>query len=230
MKIAIMQPYFFPYIGYFQLVDAVDKFIFYDDVNFIKNGWINRNKILINSTPAYITIQLKEASSFRLINQVEFTNNRSKIGKSIQMAYKKAQNFEQVWPLVNSVLIHETEKISELAIKSVTEVCEYLGIRTEFEISSKAYFETKNLERTERIISICKRTNAQAYYNLPGGIKLYSKDVFKENGLEIFFIKSCINNNKQFNNTFNPFLSIIDVIMHNPIELVKDMLTQYKLA
>ena len=70
MKLAIMQPYLFPYLGYFQLIAAVDKFVFYDDVNFIKNGWINRNRLLISGKVNYITIPLSGASSFLKINQV----------------------------------------------------------------------------------------------------------------------------------------------------------------
>lgn len=229
MKIAIMQPYFFPYVGYYQLVNVSDKFIFYDDVNFIKNGWINRNRILVNNSPNYITIQLKKASPFKLINQIEFTDNRLKIGKTIQMAYKKAPYFEQVWPVVNEVLNYQSDKIRDIAIKSITEVFKYLGVSKEFELSSEKYSNTKQQERTERLISICKENRAQTYYNSQGGVNLYSKDYFKKNGLDLYFIIPETIIYKQFAEQFSPNLSIIDVMMFNEPEKINRMLNRYVL-
>lgn len=229
MKIAIMQPYFFPYIGYYQLVNASDKFIFYDDVNFIKNGWINRNRILVNNSPNYITIQLKGASPFKLINQIEFTDNRLKIGKTIQMAYKKAPYFEQVWPVVNEVLNYQSDKIRDIAIKSITEVFKYLGVSKEFELSSEEYSNTKQQERAERLITICKENRAQTYYNSQGGVKMYSKDYFKQNGLDLYFIIPETIIYKQFTEQFSPNLSIIDVMMFNEPEEINRMLNRYVL-
>lgn len=142
-----MQPYFFPYIGYFQLIQAADKFVFYDDVNFIKNGWINRNRILLNSQPAYITVQLKGASSFKQINHVEFTDNREKIRKTIEQAYKKAPYFDSAWPVINECLAFKTNLISELAIHSVIQVSKYLGISTPLKKAARIILGPKAWKR-----------------------------------------------------------------------------------
>lgn len=229
MKLSIMQPYFFPYIGYFQLIKAVDKFIFYDDVNFIKNGWINRNRILINNAPKYFTIQLKKASSFKLINEVEFTDNREKLKNSIHMAYKKAPYYYDVRPLIDKCLELYTEKISDLAIASVKYVCEYLELETNFEISSINYPGTKYLEKEERIKEICNRNDAKTYINPIGGMELYNKKDFKASFIDLYFLKSNIEEYQQFKHDFIPGLSIIDVMMFNSREKIHEMLDSYEL-
>ena len=138
-----MQPYFFPYIAYFQLVGLVDKFIFYDDVNFIKNGWINRNRILINGEARYMTVHLKNASSFKLTNEVEFLDNRDKLLKTLDLTYKKAPFFKEVFPLLENCLNFRTNKISELSKATIIKTCEFLGLNTIFESSSESYSETR---------------------------------------------------------------------------------------
>lgn len=230
MKLGIMQPYFFPYIGYFQLINKVDKFIFYDDVNFIKNGWINRNRILINNAPNYITVQLKKASPFKLINQIQFTDNRPKLLKTVKQVYKKAPNFEDVWPIIEICLTFETHLISELSIKSVMEVCNYLNLSTKFEISSVHYPETKHFERTERILSICKNNRAKVYINAIGGMALYSKDIFEKHGINLYFIQTDEIEYNQLCPVFVPGLSIIDVLMFNSKEQVNSMLCRCELS
>jgi hypothetical protein len=229
MKIAIMQPYFFPYIGYFQMINVVDKFIFYDDVNFIKNGWINRNKILINATPNYLTVQLKGASPNKLIKDIEFTDNRTKLKRTIEMSYKKAPLFNNAWPVIEEILNCKTNLISDLAIKSIVKICEYININTIFELSSNCYVETKNLEKTVRLIQICKLNNALNYINPIGGIGLYNRIDFNRHNIQLEFIETQSIEYKQFNHQFVPSLSIIDVIMFNPVEKIQDMLNQYRL-
>ena len=230
MNLAIMQPYFFPYLGYFQLIRAVDKFVFYDDVNFIKNGWINRNRVLINNAPKYMTVQLKNASPFKLINQVEFTDNRPKLLKTIQFAYKKAPYFTHVWPVIEDCLSVITDKVSELAIKSITGVCAYLGLALKYEKSSIGYSGTRNIPRTERILTICEINKAQTYINPIGGMDLYSKAIFNVRGLELKFLKMEDVQYVQYGNAFIPELSIIDVLMFNSRDTVREMLTQYRLV
>ena len=230
MKLAIMQPYFFPYIGYFQLIYAVDKFVFYDDVNYIKNGWINRNRILINNQPSYFTIQLKGASPFKLINQIEFTDNRAKLKKTIQIAYRKAPFFNQVFPIIEQCLDYETNSISKLAIKTIEETAKYMNVNTSFEISSYKYADTKELERTERIITLCRINNAQTYINASGGTDLYSKEEFQNKGISLFFIKPQLTEYKQYNtDRFIPGLSVIDVMMFNSVKEIHKMLNNYDL-
>jgi hypothetical protein len=229
MKLAIMQPYFFPYIGYFQLINAVDKFVFYDDVNFIKNGWINRNRILVNGKPNYLTVQLKNASSYKLINEIEFSDNRIKLIKQIQQSYAKAPFIKEVLPVLTDILTFKTNKISELAQKSVIDVCRYLEIKTVFEVSSEIYTQTKGMDKAERLIQICQLNNIKQYYNVMGGIDLYSRDYFKKNGIELFFIESLSEPYKQYSTEFIPYLSILDVMMFNSVEEIHRMLNNFEL-
>jgi len=224
-----MQPYFFPYIGYFQLINSVDKFIFYDDVNFIKNGWINRNRILLNGKPHYITLQLKQASSFKTIDVTEFSDNRNKLKKTIFQAYKKTPYFDSAWPIVDKCLSYKTQLISEVAIYSIIETCKYIDLDTEFEISSKAYGDTKGLEREERIKEICKLNNASHYINPIGGVELYDKNIFSEAGIEMRFIKTGDIVYNQNCPVFVPWLSVIDVLMFNSPKDVNGMLNNFVL-
>jgi hypothetical protein len=229
MKLAIMQPYFFPYIGYFQLINAVDKFVFYDDVNFIKNGWINRNRILLNGQFHYFTVQLKNAGSFKIIKEVEFTDNRSKLQKTLEQAYKKAPYYNVAMPILIDCLNYPTNKISELAIYSVKRTSYYLGINAEFENSSVNYYDTKGLEKAERISQICKINNAGTYINPIGGQEIYKKEQFLCNKINLFFIQSNSTEYKQYNDKFIPDLSVIDVMMFNSKEKICEMLNQYEL-
>jgi hypothetical protein len=229
MKVAVMQPYFFPYIGYFQLIRAVDIFVFYDDVNYIKNGWINRNRILINGQPRYFTLQLKDASSFKLINEISFIDNRSKLLRSISVSYGRAPHFREVFELVERCLSIETGNVASIVMNSVVEVSRYLKLNTSFEVSSEKYADTKCLDRANRLIEICKLNNATTYINAIGGTDLYTKSFFNDNGIKLSFIKSKEISYKQFNNDFISWLSIIDVLMFKSVEEVQIMLDQYEL-
>lgn len=229
MRVAIMQPYFFPYIGYFQLINAVDIFVFYDDVNFIKNGWVNRNRILINGQASYYTLQLKDASSFKLINGITFTDNRNKLLKSVAVSYCKAPFFKDIYDLLERCLNITTNKVSIIAMNSVIEVSNYLNINTVFEVSSEKYQETKGIDRTKRILAICTKKQATSYINAIGGEKLYDKSYFNEHNIELSFIKTNKIVYNQFKNDFVPWLSIIDILMFNSIEEVQAMLNNYEL-
>ncbi len=228
MTVAIMQPYFLPYIGYFQLINAVDKFIFYDDVNFIKNGWINRNRIIINNKINYLTVQLNGASSNKLINEVEFTDNRNKLISTINLAYKRAPYFNQVFPLINDILVFQTSSISELAIFSIEMVSEFLSINTIFEVSSLKYSDTKGLEKAERLKEICHRNEACKYINPIGGQGLYNKDDFRSANIDLHFLKTNFIKYKQFQHDFISNLSIIDVLMFNNSEIIQEYLSLFE--
>ena len=231
VKVAIMQPYLFPYIGYFQLIAAVDKFIFYDDVNYIKGGWINRNRILINNVPNYITVPLSGASSSKLINEVEIGGGVNKILTSIRMSYRKAPFFEEVFPLIEECLnVGGSRRISDLAIRSVVGVSNYLQLETKFEASSQMYAETKGLERSERIIAICTQNAASNYINALGGAELYDKDYFLSHKIKLNFLKSNFTPYRQFTDEFVAGLSIIDVLMFRSRKDISRMLTDYLLV
>ena len=233
MKVAIMQPYIFPYIGYFQLIVAVDKFIFFDDVNFIKKGWVNRNKILINNQAHLITVPLKKASQNILIKDTFISHNENWVKKlliNLENNYKKAPYFNDVYSLIKNILEKNFKTISDLAINSIIEVSNYLEINTNFEVSSQKYMDSIDLKKESRLIEICKKNNATDYINPIGGKEIYTKEYFKIKGLKLKFIEPQINEYKQFNSGFISGLSIIDVLMFNSKEEVKNMLDKYKLV
>ncbi len=233
MKVAIMQPYIFPYIGYFQMVNAVDAFVFYDDVNYINRGWINRNRILIQGEAKYFTIPLIKSSQNKLINEIEIdaqSRNFNKIIKAIHIAYKKAPFFTETFEIVNRVLEKEYGTIADLAMESVKQCADYLGISTNFYKSSAHFPETKGREKAERLQAICKHLDADMYINAIGGQELYSKEDFVRQAIELYFIKSLPMEYKQFKNNFVPWLSIIDVLMFNSKEKVKVFLNAYDLT
>lgn len=233
MTIAIMQPYLFPYIGYFQLIKAVDKFVFYDDVNFIKRGWINRNRILVSGKDFMFTVPLQKTSQNNLIlnsyiKQEAYNEWRDKLYVTIDLNYKKAPYFDDAFRIITNVLNQNTTSISELAIESIKQVSEYLELNTLFIKSSETY-NNRSLERQERLIAICKSENASHYVNAIGGQELYTKESFEKENIKLNFIKPLPIEYKQFNNDFVPWLSIIDVLMFNSKEEIKLMLNSYKL-
>ena len=189
MKIGIMQHYFFPYIGYFQLINAVDIFVIYDDVNFIKQGWISRNRILINCAEHMMTLQLFGASSFKHINKIEIGNNQEKLLRTIYHAYHLAPFFDRVYPLIVSVMINGEKNLSNFLAHLLKSICFYLRIETKLVLSSS--FEKDNtLKGYEKGIAICKKFHAGTYINAIGGKSLYSKDDFSAHNIELLFIKT----------------------------------------
>lgn len=232
MKLAIMQPYLFPYIGYFQLVNAVDKFVFYDDVQYIKRGWINRNYILERGErKLLITLHLDKSSVKKKINEIRVEDNSKKIIKTIKQNYSKAPFFDSAFPLVEKVfkLASSGPLISEIASTSICEVSRYLGLKTNFLFSSGTYPETLGFGREGRPISICKIEGAEIIANPIGGENLYNKDDFRQAGVALFFLKTNEVKYPQFKNKFVPNLSIIDVIMFNPKEQIISLLNNYEL-
>ena len=229
MKIAIMQPYFFPYIGYFQLISCVDKFVFYDDVNFINKGWINRNKILLDEKEFLLTVPLSNSSQNYLINEIKLLNNnkwKKKILLTLEHAYKKAPFYNIVFPYIEDIINSNTIYINDLCMKSILFIIEYLDIKTRI-IKSSTIYNNKSLKFESRIIDICKKENSNQYYNLMGGFNLYDKKTFENNLIELNFLSPELYNYKQFNNYFISFLSIIDIIMFNEKKIINKMLKNY---
>lgn len=231
MKIAIMQPYFFPYIGYWQLINAVDKFVVYDDVNFIKGGWINRNNILLNGQKHLITLPLNGASSHKLINEIDIVEKESvklKLLKKIEAAYKNAPYFNVVYPKVEQTVISEFNNISDVVFFSIQELVSYLKIDTEI-LKSSNIPKDNNLKSVDKVIDIVRNLGGSVYINAIGGQELYQKKDFWECGIELKFIKTNNIEYKQFDNEFVSGLSIIDVMMFNSPEQIKKMLDNYEL-
>jgi len=229
MKIGIMQPYLFPYIGYYQLINAVDTFVIYDDVNYIKQGWINRNRILVNGIENMFSIPLKGGpSQSKKINEMEFADqNRSKLLKTIEQAYKKAPYFSEAYPLITNILTYEESNLAKFICNSINMVIEHLEINTRILVSSEIK-KNNSLKGADRGIDICKQLKATIYINAIGGQELYTKENFAENGLILNFIESKPIVYHQFKNQFIPWLSIIDVMMFNSLEKIKEMLNNYK--
>ncbi|TMO99299.1 hypothetical protein CWC14_04980 [Pseudoalteromonas sp. S3260] len=228
MKSAVMQPYLFPYLGYYQLVNSVDKFVFYDDVNFIKRGYINRNNILVNGQAQRFTLPVPGATQNKHINEFNFSPEVAKILTTIKQAYAKAPFFKEVYPLIEKVFTQTDRRVSILCRASIKEVFDYLGIQKELFISSELNYE-RELPAAERLISISNLLNCKQYINSPGGVELYDKDFFMRKGVDLAFIKMNSVSYKQAKNEFVPYLSMIDVLMWNDIEEVKLMLNQYEL-
>lgn len=233
--VAVMQPYFFPYIGYFQLIKSVDDFVFYDDVNFIKQGWINRNKILNNNESQLFTVPLKKLSSYKQINEVEVNTSlylkwKKKFLKSLEQNYSKAPYFKSTFELIISVLDGgEGITISELAILSIVNVIHHLDIKVKFNISSIKFASSKKSDRSDRLINICRNLDASRYVNALGGMELYEKSEFSKYGIDLKFLKPILKPYPQFENEFISGLSIIDVLMFNSKDEIQIMLNDYEL-
>ena len=228
MKVAIMQPYLFPYIGYFQLINAVDEFIIYDNIQFTKKGWINRNRILVNGTDAYITLPLKKDSDYLNIKDRflsdEWPNERKKTLNRIIESYRKAPQFNFVYPIIESILMYEEKNLFKFILNSLQEINQYLDIKTPLIISSSVPIN-HDLKAENKVIELCKARKATIYINPIGGVELYSKEDFKNDGLELQFLKANNITYPQFKNDFVPFLSIIDVMMFNNKQTVTVYIT-----
>ncbi len=231
MKLGIMQPYFFPYIGYWQLLNAVDTYVVYDDVNYIKGGWINRNRILINGQPQFITVPIKKASSYSLINELEInrtTKFPDKQLKTLDMSYKKAPFFDDVMPMLEGVLNFDSQNLASFLYNSIAVVCDYLGIQTKLILSSDLD-KDNSLKGKDKVLEICKLLHADQYYNAIGGQELYDKDEFLANGISLRFLETGNTIYTQFDNEYISHLSIIDMMMHVSKDKVQDNLKQFSL-
>lgn len=229
MIISIMQPYLFPYIGYFQLINAVDKFVVYDDVNFIKGGWINRNYILLDSKKFLFTIPLKKASPNKLINDIFIQDNSKKLIKTIQQAYSKAPFYKQTIKLLDDIFAYNDKNLAIFTTNSLIKISDYLNIKTEFVLSS-SLLNDKSKKKQEKVIEICNLLKTHTYINPIGGKDLYHKNEFNENNIELKFLTCRPVKYRQFNETFISSLSIIDVLMFNSVETINTHLMKYKLS
>ncbi len=215
--IAIHQPYFFPYIGYWQLIHAVDRFVICDDVNYIKNGWINRNRLLLNNEPAYLTVPLHQASQNKKICELglqSLPDPRDKLAHRIAVAYRKAPYFSEVYPVIEELIRHEAGNLSDYLAYQLQTLSRFLGISTEFVVSSRIYGNNE-LRGQDRVIDMCKLEDATTYVNAPGGRELYDTGTFSSAGIDLRFLIPRPMNYRQWDAAFTPNLSIIDVMMFN---------------
>jgi len=226
VRLAIMQPYFFPYLGYFQLMAAADKFVIYDDVAFIKRGWINRNRILIQGRVHLFSLPLRGASQNLLINQITLSSDRpwrEKLIATIHHAYRKAPQFDDVFPMIRAIVQSPEKNLARYLCHSLTILRDYLAIRPTL-IPTSAVYNNRALKGEARILDICELEGATEYLNLPGGTELYDRETFRAQGVRLRFLDVVTPSYQQFGNPFRPSLSIIDLLMFNPLEEIRSWL------
>ncbi|MFZ5491984.1 MAG: WbqC family protein [Pseudomonadota bacterium] len=228
VKLAIMQPYLFPHLGYFQLIRAVDAFVVYDDVNYIKGGWINRNYILANGDKQLITLPLQGASPNKLINQVE-VGGQHKILQSLRHSYGKAPHFDAVYPMLADIFAQAEKNLARFLDYQLRRICDHLGLRPQWHISS-VLDKDKGLRGQDKILAICQELGTTHYINVPGGRALYDQPSFAARGLRLSFIQPRPVSYRQFGTGFVPGLSIIDVMMFNDREQCARLLGEYDLV
>lgn len=212
-------------------MNAVDKYVVYDDVNFIKGGWINRNRILVDGQPKYFNIPMLGASPNKLINQVEVNSDVRLINKNIRMienTYKKAPYYDEVYPLIEKILKCGKPNLAEYIIDSLKIINEYLNITTELIVSSLLKKEN-NLKAQDKVLAICELLEATEYYNAVGGQDLYSFKAFKMKNIQLKFLKTEDIVYEQCGKEFQSNLSIVDIMMFNSKEKIKDMLNSYSI-
>lgn len=229
MRIGVMQPYLFPYLGYFEIIAQSDTFIFYDDVDFIRRGWINRNNLIINKEKKLFTIPVQKTNVGVKISEVElvgYADWKDKFLITLLQNYKKSTNFDRVYNLIQDVLNKSDYKyISELAINSLTMTSSYLGLKTTF-VKSSELKVNDNLTKEFRLFEIAKVFKAKEIVMPVGSLTLYEGWPFEE--LRLKTLKKNNFTYCQKRKLFEPNLSIIDVLMHVEKEVIVNILKSSK--
>ena len=226
-----MQPYFLPYIGYWQLINCVDKFVIYDNVEYTKKGWINRNRLLLNSQPSTFTIPLKKDSDYLSISDRSIAQdfNRKSFLSKVRNSYSKSPNCNHIIPLVEKIINFKSNNLFIFILESINQICNYIDIDFSKIIISSEIPINHDLKAEEKIITICKELNCIEYINPIGGEKLYSKSRFKKEGIKLQFLESNKIIYKQFGCDFIPSLSILDHLMFNDIQKIQNQINNYNL-
>ncbi len=221
-----MQPYFLPYIGYFQLMAAVDRFVIYDDVKYTKKGWINSNRMLLNERDVKFSLALKAGSDYLNVRDRELAPSfdRNKLLNRFHGAYRRAPHFDETVPLLERIVRFEDVNLFRFLHNSIIEVGSHLGISTEMVISSSIPIN-RELKGQDKVLALCQAAGADTYINAIGGVDLYSKEAFRERHIHLWFIRSKPFEYKQFGAEFVPWLSIVDVLMFNPLDMVKSCIS-----
>ncbi len=224
MNLAIMQPYILPYIGYFQLIAAVDLFVLYDDVSYIKKGWVNRNRLLVNGTACTFTVPLKNASQNVLIKDLVVGDNIAdwieQILKTIERSYSKAPNYTSVKGIIDACLSCRSPLFLDWIEGAFIHTASYLNLKINMVRSSTLDYN-RALKGQDKILELCSVLGAKQYVNAIGGMALYNKEAFNLKGIELKFIKSNPFEYTQLDAQFVAWLSIIDVLMFNPIDVIR---------
>jgi len=233
MNLAVMQPYLFPWIGYFQLIDCADRFLIYDDVQYIKGGWINRNRLLMNGQAVFFTLPVRGGSHASPINQRRFAEtferDKKRLLKTLQSAYASAPHFKSTLRVVQECLACEEDNVAQFLTRSLRILCETLNITTPLEVSSHAN-SAANFRGQDRLVQLCRELGATQYINAIGGRELYDPTPFAEQGVELRFLQTREIRYEQLKAPFTPNLSIIDVMMFNDRERIAALLKEYDLV
>ncbi len=229
MIIGNQQPYLFPYFGYWQLMNLTDTYVIADNMQYIKKGYINRNNILSNGKPHRFTLEVQGVHLGIPINEVKVGNNAKKILKTIFHAYTKAPYFSDVYPMIEEILLNDEKNLAKFVGYSIERIGDYLDMNTKFIYESDLQVDY-SLGAQSGIINICKIFNADQYINAIGGRELYNKDDFEKEEIVLNFLKMEEITYKQFNDEFVPNLSIIDIMMFNSKDEIKNMLERYRLV
>ncbi|MFF7706234.1 WbqC family protein [Pseudomonas sp. NPDC007930] len=228
--LAMMQPYWFPYLGYFQLIAAADAFVLGDDLQYIKDGWINRNRILCGGAPWMFSLPLKKAAHGLAINQRELADDTpaamAKLLKTLALHYARAPHQAEVLPLLETLMLHPERNLARYLEHSLRKTCDYLGITTPILIASDLHIREVQ-DKQDRVIKTMHKLGGQRYLNPVGGLDLYDQATFSAAGLELRFHRMNAIEYPQLKGPFVPYLSIIDVLMFNPVERIRHWLPDF---
>lgn len=218
-----MQPYFLPYLGYFQLIYAVDTFIVYDNIQYTKTGWINRNRLCRDGDAVMFSLPLKKASAAADVGarQLAADFTPGKLLNQFTGAYRRAPYFAATLPLIEAVLNCESRDLFPFLLHSLRATCAHTGIATPMRISSAIDID-HSLKGQERVLELCAACGADTYVNLMGGVDLYSREAFRARGIDLQFIRMKPFEYPQSQHPFVPLLSIVDVLMFNSVVTVQD--------
>ena len=223
-----MQPYFFPYIGYFQLMSAVDAFVVYDNIKYTKKGWINRNRLLSNGMDAVFSLPLANASDQCQVFERSLAANyqADKIMRQMTGAYQKAPFFSATQALVAKVCQYSNHNLFAFLNHGLHQTAEHLGIAAPM-IRSSDIAVDHSLQGQDKVLAICQALGADTYVNSIGGQSLYSKDAFRSRNVDLKFLQPKPLVYPQLGNSFVPWLSIIDVLMFNPLHDVQSWVANH---
>lgn len=233
MRVAVMQPYFVPYFGYFQLLHAVDRFVIYDDVQFTRSGWIHRNRIAVGGAPSWITLALRRDSDTLPVRDraltEDFRARNAKLLRRVEGAYRSAPFFEEVRPLLDAVFGHHEPGLFAFVRHSVEVVAAHLGIETPL-VTSSSLGVDPDLRGQDRVLAMAEAAGARTYVNPPGGVSLYDAEAFQARGMDLRFLQPAVLAYAQGAHEFLPSLSILDVLVHNPLDRIRARLDDYALT
>lgn len=229
--IAMMQPYLFPYLGYFQLIAATDIFVLGDDLQYIKSGWVNRNNILFNNEAKLLTFPMKKDRFELAINQRQLSDNfadeAQRLINLIASSYAKAPCFRQAMPVIESLIRCPERNLALYIEHSIRQLCAYLHITTPVYRASD--LKIIALDKQDRVVQTARELGASLYINPIGGAALYEHAYFARHGLGLKFFKMDEVGYRQYRTPFVGNLSIIDVMMFNTVDEIRALLPRYSL-